>query len=97
MPIAYRLAEQFPKVYTTYRMKHVDENICKTKLTLKIMCAGEGFSREEAEEKGGSRRKEAEEERGSCVDQLFCRNLICPAEGVWVNTWMTHTFVESFS
>ena len=65
-----------------------------------MMYLGEGLcgkKREEAEEKRGSRRREAEQKRGGCVDQLFCRDLICPAEGVWVDTWMTHTFVESFS
>ena len=80
------------------------------------MYLGEGLcekKREEAEEKRGSRRREAEEEGSSHGDQLFCRNLICPAEGVRVDTWMTrirshflgglcdtwrtHTFVESFS
>ena len=74
-------------------MKHVDDNICKKKLTLKIVCAGEGLcekKREEAEEERGSRRREAEEERGSCGDQLFRRNFICPAEAVWVDTWMKH-------
>ena len=38
-----------------YRMKHADGNICKKKLTLKIVCVGGGFrgkKREEAEEKG---------------------------------------------
>ena len=69
------------------------------------MCVGEWLC--------GKKREVAEEKGSSSGNQLLRRNLICPAEGVWVDTWMTHirshflgglcdtwrthTFVESFS
>ena len=58
LPIAFRLAEQFPKVY---KMPMKTFNICK--LTLKMMYAGDWLS--------GTKREEAEEKGGSCGDQLF--------------------------